>query len=288
MKDVDAPNELRICFIAFVDILGYRDRIQKCNNDYDALNRELQDFKLKILESQSLLTRSIEALRGTVSFFSDSVYVHVPIASASPKSFDDGRAHICLPIEDLGMYQFNLAMENIFIRGGATVNFGYMDKSIIFGPGILNAVDCEKDAEYPRICLTKWAMEPISCYIKNKWPGDERINKFILCGEDGKYFINYLQTVVDYIEQTCDSIPDEAKEYPLYRNIPDAIDLIKKHKENIEINLKESKDPSVKSKFVWVANYHNYFCTMHFNELRELIIPEYREEFSTFLQKNEG
>lgn len=279
MEDADTKNELRVCFIAFVDILGYSERIQKCNNNYDALNRELHNFKLKIFDSQSLLTSSIETLRGTVSFFSDSVYVHVPIASASPKSFDDGRAHICIPVETLGQYQFDLAMENIFIRGGATVNYGYMDKSIAFGPGILNAVACEEESEYPRICLTEWAMKPIVHYIENKWPGDDRINKFILRGDDGKYFINYLQSVVNYIEQTCDNIPDEAKEYPLYRNIPDAIDLIKKHQENIEINIKESKDPSVKSKFIWLANYHNYFCRIHFKGLESVIIPNYQEMF---------
>ncbi|MFA4875865.1 MAG: hypothetical protein WC586_00500 [Methanoregula sp.] len=280
MKIGETQNELRVCFIAYADILGYSERIQNCKNDYGLLKTELDVFKSKILEHQTLLTESIESLQGTVSFFSDSVYVHVPIASRTPKSFDDGRVHICIPIQNLGRYQFDLAIQDIFIRGGATINYGYVDDSIAFGPGLIHAVECEKSAEYPRICLTDdWAMKPIRHYIDNGWPGDERINKFVLRSEDGKFFINYLYTVVDNIEDNCEMIPDEMKEYPLYLNVPEEIDSLKKHKENIELNLKGLKDTSIVSKFVWLANYHNYFCKKHFKDLEYLIITGYQGKF---------
>jgi len=287
MKTGNAQNELRVCFIAYVDILGYRERIQKCKNDYSALKRELDDFKLKILDHQILLIHSIEASGGMISFFSDSVIIHIPIPSDTPESFDDGRPYICSPIEDLAMYQFDLAIKNIFIRGGASVNYGYLDNSIAFGPGLIDAVECEEAADYPRICLTEWAMSPIRDYIDNQWPGDERIIKFVICGEDGKFFINYLYTIVDYIEETCDSIPDDGKEYPLYRNVPDAIDLMRKHKNNIETNLEKEKEtgPKIKNKFIWLANYHNYFCKRHFKDLNDLIISNYHENFYSISSK---
>lgn len=279
MKFGKTKNELSICFVAFADILGYHEKIQKCNDDYDALKIELEDFKLKILDPQNLLTQMIESSGGMVSFFSDSVFVHVPIPSDNPKSFDDGRPQICSLIEDLGRYQYNLALQGIFIRGGAALNYGYMDKSIAFGPGILNAVDCERKAEYPRICLTDEAVFIIRHYIENQWPGDERLNKFVLHGEDKKNFINYLQTLVDIIEEACDGLPDYGKKYPLYRNVPYAVDQIKKHKENIEFYLNESTEPQIRNKFVWLANYHNFFCRTHFKGLDSAIIPDYDEKF---------
>jgi len=279
MKFGEIKNELSICFVVFADILGYREKIQKCNDDYYALKRELEDFKLKILDPQDQLTRMIESSGGIVSIFSDSIYIHVPIPSDNPESFDDGRPQICSPIEDLGMYQYNLALQGIFIRGGAALNYGFVDKSIAFGPGMLNAFDCEQKADYPRICLTEEAVFIIRHYIENQWPGDERINKFVLRGEDGKFFINYLQTIVDIIEETCDNIPDDGKEYPLYRNVPFAVEQINKHKENIEMYLKESTKPSIRNKFIWLANYHNYFCKRHFQGLDSVLISAYQENF---------
>jgi hypothetical protein len=274
----DLHKELRICFSSYVDILGYKDRILKCQNDYDALNQELQDFKKKILDHQSFLVSVIES-RGTVSFFSDSVYIHVPIASSDAKALEDGRPEICGSIENLAMFQFNLALENVYIRGGAAVNFGYLDKTIAFGPGLLDAVECEKTAEYPRICLTELAVEIIKYYIENKWPGDEKINKFILCDNQEKYFINYLQTIIDFVEDMCDNLPDDYKRWPLYRNVPEAVDQMRKHKENIELNLRSATESKVLNKFEWLAQYHNFFCRKHFREMTDLIIPNYENEF---------
>jgi hypothetical protein len=284
MGDTNKINGLKTCFIAYADILGYSERIKKYNNNYESLNEELEDFKIKILHPQINLIDSIEALRGSVSFFSDSVFVHVPIASESPRFFSDGRVYICIPIEDLASYQFDLAINNIFIRGCATVNYGYLDKTIAFGPGMIDAVECEKKAKYPRICLTDHALKPIRHYIDNGWPGDERISKFVLYGDDKRFFINYLQTIIDFINNSCEQIPEEMTEYPLYNNVPESIDLMKKHKENIENNL---KNPDVSEKFSWLANYHNYFCSSHFEEIGDLIILDHHEKFTTISPKNQ-
>jgi hypothetical protein len=150
---------------------------------------------------------------------------------------------------------------------------------------MIDAVECEKKARYPRICLTDRAMEPIRHYIDNRWPGDERISKFVLQGDDKQFFINYLQTIVDFINNSCEPIPEEMKEYPLYNNVPESIDFMKKHKENIENNL---KNPEVREKFCWLANYHNYFCSSHFEEMEDLIISDYHEKFFTISPKNQG
>ena len=81
-------------------------------------------------------------------------------------------------------------------------------------------------------------MKPIRHYIDNRWPGDEDIFKFVLHGDDKQFFINYLQTIIDFINDFCEPIPEEMKEYPLYNNVTESIELMKKHKENIESNLK--------------------------------------------------
>jgi hypothetical protein len=105
-------DELCSCFIAYADILGYRDIIKACNNDYDCLINQLNIIKERIENPQELLADSIHALRGKTKFFSDSVFIVVPIYSESPREFDDGRVHICLSMEDLAHYQFELSIED--------------------------------------------------------------------------------------------------------------------------------------------------------------------------------
>lgn len=283
MKFENTKNELRICFVAYVDILGFRKKIEDCENDYFKLNEVLENLKTKIFNPQNQFERLITSQKGKISFFSDSIFVYLPIPSDSPESLDDGRPQICSPISDLAEYQFYLALEDIFIRGGAAVNYGYMNDKFAFGPAILNAVDCEKVADFPRICLTDETVSIVKHYIENQWPGDERIQKLVLHSNDGKYFINYLQTVVDIIEEMCENIDPDYFEFPLYRNVPLAIDYMKRHKENIQVHLK-SKDPKINSKFIWLAKYHNFFSKRHFHGLVDLLISDYYDEF-TFISQ---
>ena len=42
---MNSRDILRPCFIIYADILGYKDRIVECRNDYDVLTAELAEFK---------------------------------------------------------------------------------------------------------------------------------------------------------------------------------------------------------------------------------------------------
>lgn len=67
--------------------------------------------------------------------------------------------------------------------------------------------------------------------------------------------------------------------FPKYRNVPESIELMSKHKENIENNIQIALDASVKEKYIWLANYHNFFCQKFFEE-DSLIIEGYNGAFS--------
>jgi hypothetical protein len=272
-------DELCSCFVAFADILGYRDKIKECDNNYDVLVEQLKKIREGVKHAQELLIDSIAALNGNTNFFSDSVFLIVPIHSTSPREFDDGRVHICLPIEDLAQYQFELSINDIFLRGCATVHYAFIDKKIAFGPGILDVIECEEKCIYPRVCLSDDILIILRHYCENKWPGDDRVKKYIYSGYDGKFFINYLYTIIDYIEDSCSIIPDEALEYPLYQNIPDSLELITQHRDIIQSNLEKATRPNVKEKFIWLVNYHNFFCREFFAEKEDLLIKNYSEDF---------
>jgi len=278
-----SQTELKYCFTAYADILGYSEMIQRCNNDYNLLLKELEKIKANLIEPQDFLIKANSHFDGrTVKFFSDSVFVNVPMRSDSPTTFRDGRPEIGNSLDDLASYQFNLALNGYFIRGCATVNYAYFDESIVFGPGILEVVKCEKNAQYPRICLTKGLVKITQYYYEKNWPGHESISSYIYRDSENRYFLNYLQVVNDYIDNCCDGIPDDVKEYPLYKNIPDSVEMMNTHKENIEKNLKDNTPDDIKKKYVWLAHYHNFFCRNHFWGCEKLIIEGYNNEFIHF------
>lgn len=85
-------EEINACFTAFADILGYSEMIKRCNN-YDQLSKELAKIKANIIEPQNYLNDSSPHLDGrVVNFFSDSVFINVPLSSG--RNFHDGRVEI--------------------------------------------------------------------------------------------------------------------------------------------------------------------------------------------------
>jgi hypothetical protein len=280
------PNELKYCLTAFADILGYSEMIRECGNDYSRLSNKLKKIRGDLIEPQDLLNRGSHFDGRSVRFFSDCVFVNVPMRSTSPTEIEDGRSEIGHSLEDLACYQHDLALKGHFIRGCATVNFAYFDESIVFGSGVVEVVECEKSARYPRICLTKNLVSLVHHYCNKRWPGHENIASYIYRDCENRYFLNYLQVVNDYISYCCEPIPDEYMEYPLYKNVPDSIDLMKKHKENIETNIGISTDTSVLDKYIWLAGYHNFFCRKHFDECIELIIEGYDLDFYSFIESD--
>lgn len=182
-------DQIKTCFTAFVDILGYSEMIKNCNNDYDQLSEELAKIRTNLIEPQNYLNESSSHLDGrNINFFSDSVFINVPLSSTSGRHFHDGRGEIGHSLDDLASYQFNLAQNGYFIRGCATINFAYFDETIAFGPGILEVVKCEKTAKYPRICLTDSLIQIVRYYHDHNWPGHENISSYICQDREGKYF----------------------------------------------------------------------------------------------------
>lgn len=279
----DAQNKLDICFTALVDILGYSDLIKDCDGNYESLSNTLKKFKNIISPIQSWLHDYDACDESKVSVFSDSIFVNVPFLHDF-----DGRAEIIFTINKIALYQFNLAIEGYFIRGCATVNYSYFDDSIAFGPGLLEVAECEKKkAKYPRICLTNNIMNIIHGYNNNNNNNKGMVDAWnslsnrICVDEKGKYFINYLFWVIDVIELKCSVIKKERELLdPLYLNVLEntIFDDLRAHKNKIVTNLKDHKDSDVAAKYIWLAEYHNFFCKEHFSatsDLSDLIINGY-------------
>ena len=129
--------------------------------------------------------------KGKIKVYTDNMIVGYPIK-------DDGEEELNEILDNVSEYQFNLALEGLFVRGGVSVGDFYINEDIVFGPALLDAHNVESNlACYPRIVLDDKTVSRLQKYINNYDIAPQK-NK-ILIDNDGKWFLNYLNTILNVI-----------------------------------------------------------------------------------------
>lgn len=245
VKEGEGPR-LRESVVAFMDILGYRDMAGNAS----AAGREAETALLQRLHSaleynQKLIKGELTppklGLKDSyaVKAFTDNIVIGWPI-------YRDAESELFSAFFNVSFFQFNMVLEEFFIRGGLSIGNLYMDDVAVFGEGLNKAYDAEaRLARDPRIVLESSAEKAIEARMEH-YP---ELNE--LCRDsDGKLFVNYLDTTV---------LVAEDDNGPFY-------DDLLKHKEVVERALaKHKSNPMIWIKYAWAANYHNYFCEQHPN-----------------------
>jgi hypothetical protein len=174
--------------------------------------------------------------------FTDNIVIAWPIR-------DDAEIEIGQAITKLMQFQFSMSLKGFFIRGAISIGNAYVDDIAVFGDALTEAYIGEsKLARDPRIVLTETSVAVTKKhldYYGNLRHSPQAVD--LLSDSDGQWFINYLESVMIAV--------DEAG--PFY-------DEFEQHKKAVEAKLKKySNDPVIFSKYMWVANYHNFFCDLH-------------------------
>ncbi len=245
--------ELLPSVVAFIDILGYREHIS------DAVKKQTQQQLLERLHST--FRTSIHHMRGEdengkpyypidkgikdrckIRTFSDNVLIGYPISGRG-----DGESELGAIFSDLSHFQLEMVNAGFFLRGAITVGDLYMDEIMVYGGGLVEAYEAEnKLAREPRIILTdsaRVAVERHLGYYSNQRHAPQ--NRDLYKDADGYFFLNYLDTIMFFDD-------DDGASF---------FELVLSHKTAIEGRLAQYKSqPTVWSKYMWVANYHNFFC----------------------------
>jgi hypothetical protein len=130
-----------------------------------------------------------------------------------------------------------------------------MDRTIAFGPGLVQAYELEQEAVYPRIVLTRVLaglakLQPVSFLHSGITDG---VNRDFVRGEDDRTFVNYL-AVLPYISD-------------------DKNGTLTAHKTHIEEALKEfASDGHIWDKYRWLADYHDFIIRRDHYNLSQLRI----------------
>ncbi len=133
--------------VAFVDILGFRKKIQETehiDSGHDRILNLIRGFEF--IENALRKNFSEDKIAGIkVSTFSDSIILSFPI------EIEDSLFHT---VNTLSWLQMNLLFQNqILLRGALTIGDILHTDKIAFGPAFIKAYDLEKDAKTPRIII---------------------------------------------------------------------------------------------------------------------------------------
>lgn len=231
----------RLSYCAFLDVLGFSDRILADYKDGGA-DKLLESFHKILAKSIAQFKKSTHGSMLYFKSFTDNVVL------AHPRFSDDMESEFGFILWAINEYQFQMALKGFFIRGGLAVDQLFMDENSVYGAALLEAYRLEsKVAVNPVVVLCDNTMKLVDKHLTYYSSGIAPQLRHVLKGPDGRYFLNYLAECI--IEGDDQDYLDDSS--------------LRRHKKQIESALKAyAAVPAVFAKFAWLASYHNYFCDM--------------------------
>lgn len=258
---------LRNSVLAYMDILGYSDMIRESEESgtqqevlsrlHTTLSKEREWLEEKT-DSQQQLRELIEKDDYALKAFTDNIVMGWPIR-------DDAEYELECAFSKLAFFQLQMVTSGFFIRGAISVGTAYIDEIAVFGKALTEAHKGESSlARDPRIILTTSAVNAAREHLKYyAEPRHAPHTRDILQDSDGQWFLNYLDCI----------LIAEKDQGPFF-------DEFLKHKTIVEQMLQEHRgNPSIWSKYAWVAGYHNYFSDLHskyFNDNHKINVELFR------------
>jgi hypothetical protein len=253
----EGQRELHTSIIAFVDILGFKELVRNAKKDGKSQKIFTDFYQVLATWYKRDATFSKEVFemppiggkkdKYKIRIFTDCILIGFPISKRGREyNFIEGCDEFFDILSSLYLFQTEMVNQGYFVRGAIAVDELYIDDVIIYGNGVTEAYEAEsKQAKYPRIILTESA-EKMFMEIDKSFVDQERnnyLNRYLNRDSDGQLFLNYLE-----------SIKIGESDYQF-------VDELEKHKQMVEANLRTYLDnPNCLEKYVWAANYHNYFC----------------------------
>jgi hypothetical protein len=241
---MNEPLESALC--AYVDILGFRQQIEKLDAEKEATF--FYDLSATFAECSARIRKAVGNLeRLKFKSFTDNMIVAYSIMVVTTDL-----SHLC---QLLAAYQLSMACKHaLFLRGGISIGGMLLDEDMILGKCLLTSVDMEKKiAVTPRIIIGSNLKEKIS-EERAKWPEQWKnmLEAWLMRDHDGHLFVSYLEALK--------KVPERG--HPPYLVINEVE--LSMHREQVEKCLENARqEPYVWFKYFWVANYHNDFCERH-------------------------
>lgn len=238
-SDSSGGRRLVMSYCVFADILGYKHIIQSAIAD----GKEEEEFRrysedvLTLIDDVIAVPRDEKYQKGRVwesKVFSDNVL----LAYALPGGVREGEFGSLLI--QLIEFQCRAALRGFFIRGGWSLGNLFANEGGLFGGALLEAVELEKQATFPRVVLSNDMKQSVVYrhMAGHSPPAPQQFH--LLVDGDGVLFVNYLSH--------------------LFTDGRSRWDLLGDHARKVEECLRTARDEKVRLKYDWLASYHNRFC----------------------------
>jgi hypothetical protein len=230
--------------ITYIDILGFRNFVNT-EPDAETIRKSID----AILHTTKLPAESESNFGKRSSHFSDTAVRTSPLRASDGKSHNYGILfHEVLSVVFVQLYLFSRSSR--FIRGVITIGDIFHDHDILFGPGLIQAYDFEREwvkipavvvenarIERYRVAPTLWAWD-------NDFDDDaEYVSRLVCYNETAELrFVDYLRA--------CETELDEPDAYPA---------VLGYHRDAI-VQMYEAAegDAGITSKADRLADYHNF------------------------------
>lgn len=226
-------NDYTFCYVAFLDVLGFKEKIKNrtCQDILNIYKNIKNPLKAAYVGDENGKAQLIEASKKVkTKVMSDSVCFY--IEASEPDA-------LLVLISCCSIFQAKLLKmeEPVLIRGGIVVGNMFAEGDTTFGPGLSNAYLLEeKCAKYPRIIMTKETFDL----------GKTNVSKPILAERlEGMVYGDSDEYIVVNCYQTLKDINEDKKE--------DCSQLVV----HIETVLSTSTDESIRAKYLYIKrNLH--------------------------------
>ncbi len=256
--------ELQKRYVAYIDILGFskyvKDNVLSPEKPLELLNQFIITAK-KFSFKEFLM----------ISAFSDNIVISLP--ADDDKLFYTEYSKFLMYINHVQLFiTTNIGV--LPIRGGITCGDFYHNE-ILFGEAMIEAYNLEHlHAFFPRIVVNPKFLNPhrflsdrkslaemdfhshVPIEIPKYEPEILKRQYQVKYDFDGLLICNYLSAL--YFFDAWATISEK---------------LLNKHKNFILMNLQNSNDLNVSRKYIWMKNYHNWFCEP-FEDFQKFIIPD--------------
>ena len=178
-------REYKDCYIAYLDILGFKELLKKpddnlCEYIAGLFDRIQEEYHITVNSTGKHL---VDPALIKQKIMSDSICIYV---EASVPNALAGLIATC------DYFQVRLSRQNapVLVRGAIVRGNLYAEDDVVFGQGFVDAYQMEeKTAKYPRIILTKALIKRCSCLDEH---GRDYIKQFTFDDDDAFVTVDYL------------------------------------------------------------------------------------------------
>ena len=256
---VSQPPQFLRSVCLYMDMLGYKEMWFRAEQE-SSQDSFLQKLYEALDEGQQWLSPHDSDLwptdkdRYAIKAFTDNIVIGWPVRG-------DGESELGSIFSNIAYFQLRMATQGFFVRGAISVGDVYVDDVVVLGSAFLEAYQGEAQAANPRIILTDTASNAVKRHLTYYSQVDHAPQYSDLYQDsDGKWFVNYLETILAAGEDCPFS------------------EELEKHRDNIIQRLEKFRsDSRIQAKYIWAANYHNFFC-----DQRPHYFSEYKVDSSAY------